>query len=95
MTARRWPAETRLPSVPFAKHREYRYQPEELARQAETGTLGQPRPIVRRNQWTLTTMANAITEIIGALDDSRLGDQDKLRRIAAIVAFWRVLRKAA
>lgn len=95
MTARRWPAAERLPEVPFAKHREYRYKPEELARQAETGTLGQLRPHIRHQEWTLNTLVRAVTEIIETLDDSRLSDKDRIQRIAAVVGTWRRLKKVA
>jgi hypothetical protein len=95
MTARKWPEEKRIPEVTFAKHREYRYEPEQLKHQAETGTLGQPRPIVRRQEWTLTAMSKALVEIIETVDDSRMGDKAKVQRIAGIVATWRKIKKAA
>jgi hypothetical protein len=94
MTGRQWTPEKRLPDVPFVLHQRFRYQPEELVRQHDTGTLGQQTPARRRQVWTLTQMQAAITSILALVDEPTVADHEFRTKVAGILGLWRGAKAA-
>lgn len=74
MTALRWPKERRLEGVPFAVHRRYRYEPEELERQHKTGTL--------------TKMAASISAVLVLAETPNVTNAEFRKQVRAILGQW-------
>ena len=88
MTALRWPKERRLSDVPFAVHRRYRYEPEELERQHKTGTLGVVPQSKRRQAFTLTNMAAGIAAVLELARAPHITDAEFRKQVLALLGQW-------
>ena len=89
MTALRWPKERRLADVPFATHRRFRYDPEELERQHKSGMLGVEPQSKRRQAFTLTNMAAAISAVLELAEAPRVSAAEFRKQVRAILGQFR------